>query len=174
MWMCETTHEEKDTHEIQTQLKNAVCKERSEKRNVGKKRKGEFVASWEARRSPWGLVVGGAFVEVGGVCVEWEGLTEGRVVPRIWPERSYSGRVPSAGRPLPVWAPRSLSPGIPRGWRSGSLSAGERPGSVWLRSCSFCAVPSICRPVRRWRERNKRKTSYPFGISAGDKIPLNI
>lgn len=43
--MCETTHEEKDTHEIQTQLKNAVCKERSEKRNVGKKRKGEFVAS---------------------------------------------------------------------------------------------------------------------------------
>lgn len=44
--MCETTQEEKHTHEIQNQLKNAnwICKEKSEKRNV-KKRRGEFVAS---------------------------------------------------------------------------------------------------------------------------------
>ncbi len=134
---------------------------REVKRETWEKKGKENLSPLEKRAEvPGGLVVGGAFVEVGGVCVEWEGLTEGRVVPRIWPERSYSGRVPSAGRPLPVWAPRSLSPGIPRGWRSGSLSAGERPGSVWLRSCSFCAVPSICRPVWRWREKQMKNELF--------------
>ncbi len=78
--------DEKDTHEIQNQLKNAnwVCKERSWKKE-------RRICRLLKRRAevPGGLVVGGAFVEVGGVCVGWEGLTEGRVAPHIWPECSY-------------------------------------------------------------------------------------
>lgn len=108
-----------------------------------------------AHRSSWR---GGALWMWAGLVWGWAGLTEGRVAPRIWPERSYSGRVPSSGRPPPVAVPRSPSPGIPRGSRSGSPSAGERPGTVWPRNCSFYAVPSICHPARGRRDKQIRKT----------------
>lgn len=140
--------------DTETQTKNTSTQILREKREMWKKFKENLAPLKGARRSPWGA---GHLWVWAGLLWGWEGLTEGRVAPRIWPERSYSGRVPSAGRPLPVWVPRSLSPGIPRGWRSGSLSAGERPGTVWPRHCSFCALPSTCHPARRRRDKQIRK-----------------
>lgn len=88
---------------------------------------------------------GTAMVAVRG---PWAGLTAARVAPRIWPECSCSGRAPSSCRPLRCAAPRSLSRGSRRGWRSGSPSAAGHPATSWPPGCSSGAAPSTGRPVR--------------------------
>lgn len=75
-------------------------------------------------------------------------LTAGRAEPRTWPGRSCTCPALSSGRPPPAGAPSSPSPGRRRGWRSGSPSAGARPATAWQPCCSFCALPSTCRPAQ--------------------------
>lgn len=72
-----------------------------------------------------------------------------------WIRYFCTARALSVCRQLPVGEQRSLSPGNQPGWQSDFLLGAERPVTSWRPRCSFCAVPSICRPAQIMQKKKR-------------------